>query len=179
MVETKNKKSKVEGGVEAKKTVAKKIAKTAEPVKKEVVPAVKTTKVAEKKVVATNEVKAVVTKKVEKKESPAKSAASKKPTSNDMFAKAKAKKAEAAVNKKDKSNQKLNIDAKKSEKHVGSSDKSLNIEQYRSSIRQSAVKKEQLKSLGLGELGDKNNVPNIPTFRKLIDKLKHLVRFGK
>lgn len=52
----------------------------------------------------------------------------------------------------------------------------IEVEQYRSAIRQPAIQKKQLTSLGLGRIGKRKVLPSIPTVTKLVAKLSHLVR---
>lgn len=83
-------------------------------------------------------------------------------------------------NEKKSSNQRKALALKKAEKHPQvTPENGIMIEQYRSSIRQPEVQRQQLKSLGLGKVGKKKLLPNIPLVSKLIDRLKHLVRIVK
>lgn len=52
----------------------------------------------------------------------------------------------------------------------------IEVEQYRSAIRQPAIQRKQLTSLGLGRIGKRKTLPSIPTVTKLVAKLSHLVR---
>lgn len=81
---------------------------------------------------------------------------------------------------KKSSNQRKALAVEKAKKHPEvTPENGIVIEQYRSSIRQPEVQRQQLKSLGLGKVGKKKLLPNIPLVSKLIDRLKHLVRIVK
>ncbi|MDR0625233.1 MAG: 50S ribosomal protein L30 [Holosporales bacterium] len=53
---------------------------------------------------------------------------------------------------------------------------SIIVEQYSSFIRRPQYQRVQLKSLGLGRIGSRRELPNIPCITGLVKRLSHLVR---
>ncbi|MDR2464246.1 MAG: 50S ribosomal protein L30 [Holosporales bacterium] len=53
---------------------------------------------------------------------------------------------------------------------------SVTVEQYRSCIRLPKIQRVQLRSLGVGQLGQTCMLPKIPAVLKLVERLRHLVK---
>jgi ribosomal protein L30 len=52
----------------------------------------------------------------------------------------------------------------------------ITVTQYRSVIRLPEIQRQQLTSLGLGRIGRTRLLPDIPSVRRLVERLRHLVR---
>jgi ribosomal protein L30/L7E len=87
------------------------------------------------------------------------------------------KKTEAAIKPVGKKSVKLVKKTKGKTKYEPLTEKNgIVVEQYRSSIRQPAIQRKQLKTLGLGRIGKTKTLPKIRTIAALLERLRHLVR---